>query len=48
MRKEINSSSSFPLSPVKLDLEQVSVFFDPEGEKSHPLPYDHNGLTYDY
>lgn len=48
MRKEINPSSLFPLSPMKPDPEQVSVFFDPEGEKSHPLPYGYNGLTYDY
>ena len=52
MRKEINPSSSFPLLPIKPDPEQVSIFFDPEelenGEKSHPLPYDYNGLTYDY
>ena len=51
-RKEIDPSSSFPLSPVKPDPEQVSVFFDPEelknGEKSHPLYGDTTGLTRDY
>ena len=50
MKKKNNfsSSSSFPLPPVKPNPEQVSVSFDPDGEKSYSLPYDKSGLTYDY